>query len=277
MSFARTLNKNITISFVLVMILLFSGAGLYFTSRSFAATAPPQLWVWATARDAIGLRWTANDVPIINNAHNDVYVDGAFYISLPSSMTSYPAGASCGASHSFQVVLVDGAARYPSNVVEGTTDPCNLAPTAPSNLTVTPLSSKQTKLSWDPSTDDSGSQGLSYQVYRNGIKIDSQYASTYCPSSVTCTFTDSGLKPATQYSYYVTAWDTYTYSPNSPTITVKTLSDLLGDTNADNRVNALDLSLLISHDGQNYPAADFNKDGTVGSADLAILIAKWTW
>ena len=50
-----------------------------------------------------------------------------------------------------------------------------------------------------------------------------------------------------------------------------------GDVNGDSRVNALDLSALISHDGENYAAADFNKDGTVGAADMAILLSKWTW
>lgn len=50
-----------------------------------------------------------------------------------------------------------------------------------------------------------------------------------------------------------------------------------GDVNNDGRVNALDLSLLISNDGKNYPAADFNNDGIVGAADLAILLSKWTW
>jgi hypothetical protein len=51
----------------------------------------------------------------------------------------------------------------------------------------------------------------------------------------------------------------------------------LGDANNDGRVNAIDLSILISHDAQNYPPADFNGDGTVGSADLAILLGRWTW
>lgn len=46
---------------------------------------------------------------------------------------------------------------------------------------------------------------------------------------------------------------------------------------ADDRVNAVDLSALISHDGEPYPAADYNGDGTVGAADMAILLSKWTW
>ncbi len=50
-----------------------------------------------------------------------------------------------------------------------------------------------------------------------------------------------------------------------------------GDANGDGRVNAVDLSIIISKDGQNYPAADFNNDGTVGAADMAVLLSKWTW
>jgi len=50
-----------------------------------------------------------------------------------------------------------------------------------------------------------------------------------------------------------------------------------GDANKDGRVNALDLSLLLTYDGQIFAAGDFNGDGTVGAADLAILLSKWTW
>lgn len=50
-----------------------------------------------------------------------------------------------------------------------------------------------------------------------------------------------------------------------------------GDVTNDGRVNAIDISLLISHDGENYPPADFNGDGTVGAADLAIMLSNWTW
>ncbi len=50
-----------------------------------------------------------------------------------------------------------------------------------------------------------------------------------------------------------------------------------GDANGDGRVNAIDLSIIITKDGQNYPVADFNGDGTVGAADVAILLGKWTW
>lgn len=60
-------------------------------------------------------------------------------------------------------------------------------------------------------------------------------------------------------------------------IRVATVTQGNGDANNDARVNAIDLSLVISKDGQNFPAADFNRDGIVGAADLAILLARWTW
>lgn len=59
-------------------------------------------------------------------------------------------------------------------------------------------------------------------------------------------------------------------TPNTTTI-------LSGDVNGDNRINAVDLSILLTKDGQNYPPADFNGDGVVGAADMAIMLSKWTW
>ncbi len=50
-----------------------------------------------------------------------------------------------------------------------------------------------------------------------------------------------------------------------------------GDANGDNRVNALDYSIVRSNDGQDYPPADFNGDGTVNAADMAIVLDNWTW
>jgi hypothetical protein len=50
-----------------------------------------------------------------------------------------------------------------------------------------------------------------------------------------------------------------------------------GDSNGDSRVNGIDYSQLAAHDGTSFPAADYNGDGIVGAADLAILLAAWTW
>jgi hypothetical protein len=50
-----------------------------------------------------------------------------------------------------------------------------------------------------------------------------------------------------------------------------------GDANGDGRVNGIDYSIIAQHDGENYPPADFDGDGTVGAADLVILLTAWTW
>jgi hypothetical protein len=76
------------------------------------------------------------------------------------------------------------------------------------------------------------------------------------------------------------AFDAAGNNRTSMTVTVNLTggtTNIQGDANGDGRVNAIDLSILITHDGENYAAADFNKDGQVGAADLAILLSRWTW
>ncbi|HSH17879.1 MAG TPA: dockerin type I domain-containing protein, partial [Candidatus Saccharimonadales bacterium] len=71
---------------------------------------------------------------------------------------------------------------------------------------------------------------------------------------------------------------TTTPTPPAPTPPAPTPSPTAaGDVNGDGRVNAIDLSALITNDGKSYPAADFNNDGVVGAADMSILLARWTW
>lgn len=103
-----------------------------------------------------------------------------------------------------------------------------------------------------------------------------------------------GTDNSSPYSY---SWNTTGLSAGSQTITAKAFDTagntttsaastvnlatatqpVAGDANGDKRVNGIDYSILASNDGKDYPAADFNKDGTVGAADLAILLSRWTW
>ena len=69
-------------------------------------------------------------------------------------------------------------------------------PSVPSGLAVSAESATQLQLTWTASTDDSGVTG--YKVYRDGAYIKTVTGS---PG------TDSGLKPATQYCYQVSALD----------------------------------------------------------------------
>jgi len=47
------------------------------------------------------------------------------------------------------------------------------------------------------------------------------------------------------------------------------------DINGDGIVNSLDLAMVISHEGKNFPAADLNKDGAVNAADVSLLMNCW--
>ena len=67
---------------------------------------------------------------------------------------------------------------------------------------------------------------------------------------------------------------TPTPSPSPTTSPTPTLT--AGDVNGDRRVNAIDLSLLLSAWGTNKAGTDINKDGTVGAVDLSILLRNWT-
>ncbi|WP_409292679.1 discoidin domain-containing protein [Peribacillus sp. SCS-37] len=70
------------------------------------------------------------------------------------------------------------------------------APSTPASLTAAALSSSEVKLTWSESTDNTGV--TEYEIYRDGA---------YVGSSTAATFTDTGLKPSTNYSYFVKAKD----------------------------------------------------------------------
>lgn len=70
------------------------------------------------------------------------------------------------------------------------------APTVPTNLTATSTSSSQINLTWTPSTDAVGVTG--YKIFRGGIQIG---------TSVSNSYSDTGLTASTLYSYTVSAYD----------------------------------------------------------------------
>jgi chitodextrinase len=70
------------------------------------------------------------------------------------------------------------------------------APSTPTGLTATPVSTSQVSLAWTASTDNVGVAG--YRVYRNGVQVGTTSALTY---------QDSGLTAGTSYTYRVAAFD----------------------------------------------------------------------
>ena len=70
------------------------------------------------------------------------------------------------------------------------------APSIPTGLTATAISSSQINLAWTASTDDVAVTG--YQVFRDSVFIATSSGTTYA---------DTGLSPGTAYFYTVTAFD----------------------------------------------------------------------
>ncbi|KKQ55398.1 MAG: Coagulation factor 5/8 type domain protein, partial [Parcubacteria group bacterium GW2011_GWA2_38_13] len=70
------------------------------------------------------------------------------------------------------------------------------APSVPTNLTATVISSSQINLSWTASTDSVGVTG--YRIYRNGTQIG---------TSAVASYSNTGLTAATAYSFTVAAYD----------------------------------------------------------------------
>ena len=71
------------------------------------------------------------------------------------------------------------------------------APSVPSGLSATPISSSQINLSWTASTDNVGVTG--YRIYRGGTQIGTVTSGT--------TYSDTGLAASTAYSYTISAYD----------------------------------------------------------------------
>lgn len=93
--------------------------------------------------------------------------------------------------------------------------PDTTAPSVPTGLTGSALSSTQVKLGWTASTDNVGV--TSYDVYRNGALVGSANSNSY---------TDTGLTASTSYTYTVIAKDAAgNVSSASTAVSVTTLAN----------------------------------------------------
>jgi chitodextrinase len=119
----------------------------------------------------------------------------------------------------------------PSEVIPGINITAQLpdtqAPTAPTSLTSSNITTTSFTLSWAASTDNVAVTG--YDLYQNGAKIN--------PANITGTsYNVSGLSPATTYNYYVRARDAAgNFSVNSNLLDVTTVSpDIIPPTSPTN-------------------------------------------
>ena len=127
-------------------------------------------------------------------------------------------GLAAATTYSYRVRSMDSAQneRLGSPLSFTTTASADTTPpSTPAGLTASGASVSTVNLAWAASTDDVGVAG--YRVYRNGAQIATTPATAYA---------DTGLAPATTYSYAVAAYDAAgNVSPSSAPVQGTTLRD----------------------------------------------------
>ena len=158
--------------------------------------------------------------------------------------------------------------------------PDTTAPSVPVNLTATPVSASQMYVSWTASTDPAVSGEVSsgvagYRLYRDG-------SGTPLTSTTATYYTDSGLSPATAYSYTVSAYDgAGNSSAASPPVSATTLAP---DTTAptvsiDPLSGIVSGTITVSAKASDYTGVtkvEFYLDDALKTTDSAPLYT-WTW
>jgi chitodextrinase len=157
------------------------------------AASPSQInLTWNAATDNVGV------------AGYRVYRAGTLIVTLGNVTTYQNTGLSPSTTYSYTVLALDiaGNASAQSTAASATTPATTdtTAPSSPTGLVATAVSSAQINLSWTASTDNLGVTG--YRIYRNGSTTPIGTTS----GSVT-SYQNSSLTASTTYSYTVRAVD----------------------------------------------------------------------
>lgn len=169
-----------------------------------ADTVPPSAPVLTAsasltaASSQIDLSWTASTDNIAVAGYR-VLVGGTAIATLPATATTFShKGLNASTSYSYTVVAIDTSGNATSSAVarantSAKTD--TTAPSVPSGVTATAVSSSQINLTWTASTDNVGVAG--YRIS----------GTTLVGTSATNAFSAITLAASTQYCYTVAAYD----------------------------------------------------------------------
>jgi hypothetical protein len=158
-------------------------------------------------------------------------------------------------------------------------------PSAISNLSATPLTSRTIRLNWT-SVGDDGTSGTasSYDIrYSSSAITASNFASAAQAGSAPSpkisgsaeTLTVASLSSNTNYYFAIKASDSSgNISSISNIATARTFK--AADLNNDSLVNSVDFGIIKSFwNNTSRPAADMNQDGMVNSVDFGIMMSQW--
>jgi len=180
-----------------------------------APTAPSGLTASAASSTQINLSWTASTDNVGVTGYLLERCQGAScssfaQIATPTITTYSDSGLTASTSYSYRIRATDAANNLSSysDTSSATTQapPDTQAPTAPSNVSATAISTTQINVSWTASTDDVGVTG--YLLERCQGASCSSFAEI--ASTTSTTYSDAGLSPATNYTYRVRAMDAAT-------------------------------------------------------------------
>jgi len=204
-----------------------------------APSTPMGLSASAVSSSQINLSWTAATDNVGVTGYN-VFRGGVQIATLGSVTTFQNSGLTASTTYSYTVQAFDSAGNVspPTISTSATTQatPDTVAPSAPTGITATAVSSSQINLSWTASTDNVGVTG--YNVYRGGVQI--------ATLGVVTSFQNNGLTASTTYSYTVRARDAAgnISAPSSPASA--TTQAPVGDTTAPSTPTGLTASAVSS-------------------------------
>ena len=193
-----------------------------------APTAPSNLGATAISTSQINLNWSAatDNVGVTNYLVERCLTSSCTFaqIGTTASTTFSSTGLTAGTGYSYRVRATDAAGNLGSysNTASATTTAASdtQAPTAPSNLGATTISTSQINLSWTAATDNVGV--TNYLVERC---VTSSCTFAQIGTSAGTTFSSTGLTAGTGYSYRVRATDAAgNLGPYSNTATATTTS-----------------------------------------------------
>jgi len=183
------------------------------TQDTQAPTVPTNLTASNITSTTADLSWTASTDNVAVTSY-DIYKDGVYLAS--SSTNSYNlTSLTVGTSYSFTVIAKDAAGNISTTSIPLTVTTIDTqAPTVPTNLTASNITSTTADLTWTASTDNVAV--TSYDIYKDNV---------YLASSATNTYTVTGLTQNTAYNFNVYAKDVVgNTSTVSNTATLSTLS-----------------------------------------------------
>ena len=198
-------------------------------------STPAGLVATAVSSSRIDLSWSPSTDNVAVTDYR-VFRNGALLASSGGASTYQDSSLTPATSFVYTVQALDAAGNASAQSPQASaTTPAALdtiPPSTPTNLAGSAVSATQINLSWSPSTDNDGVAG--YRLYRNGAVAITLASNTY---------QDSGLSPATAYTYRVDAVDaTGNASGQSAALTVSTPS--APDTTAPTTPNGLTASAV---------------------------------